>query len=153
MKRMVCHCWRFGVLPIELILHGKQYRIMFPRWSSSSLQWSQLHPILWGCIRKLPVTYHWLTTASLMEDGYLGHPGASTSTASPQIEYRPHDWQIPTTQPWAPTPNSRHLSHWLSQWKIEDRILIWKKKFKKKRKKKKNIYIYISINRHTSTLQ
>ena len=90
-----------------------------------------------------------LTTALLMEDGCLGHPGASTSTASPQIEYRPHDWQIAATHPWAPTPNSRHLSHWLSQWKIEDRIFY----MKKKRKKKKNIYIYISINRHTSTLQ
>ena len=30
-----------------------------------------------------------LTTASLMEDGCLGHPWAST--ASPKIEYRPHD--------------------------------------------------------------
>ena len=46
-----------------------------------------------------------LTTASLMEDGCMGHPGsswiirASTSTASIQIEYRPHDWQIPATQP------------------------------------------------------
>ena len=34
-----------------------------------------------------------------MEDGCLDHPGASTSTASLQIEYRPYDWQIPATQP------------------------------------------------------
>ena len=56
-----------------------------------------------------------ITTASLMKDGYLGHPGgASTSTTG----------KPPATQPCAPTPDARHLSHWLGQWKIEDRILI-----------------------------
>ena len=38
-----------------------------------------------------------LTTASLMEDGCLGHPGPSTPTTSPKIEYRPHDWKISAT--------------------------------------------------------
>ena len=43
-----------------------------------------------------------------MENGCLGHPGASTSTASPQIEYRPHAHtrvQAPVT--------------------LKDKILIW----------------------------
>ena len=62
-----------------------------------------------------------LTTASLMEDGCLGHPWAST--ASPKIEYRPHD-KSPQPSHEPPTPDSRH--------QIEGRILKWEEK---------NIYI------------
>ena len=58
----------------------------------------------------------YLTAASLKwKVGAWSIQGLPLCPASPQIEYSPHGWQIPATQPWAPIPGTRQ--HWLDQWR------------------------------------
>ena len=40
--------------------------------------------------------------------------------ASPYIEYCPHCWQIPATQPWAPIPGTCHTDETVEGRKIRD---------------------------------
>jgi hypothetical protein len=55
--------------------------------------------------------YIYITTVSLVDNGCLGHPGASTSKASPQINI-PLSWlAVPCNPAMSPHTRPKHLSH------------------------------------------